>query len=145
MRFNCRRLLKFGLFAAGVSFLLAAIQGIIGGYFSESMEPDPMAIGVEAAFALEEALWLDARSRSVYEQSHLAGALLLNEDDWEEGIESLLEVWNPERSLVVYCDGGGCAASRHVALRLREEFGMEAVFWLIDGWDALKAAGKVGQ
>lgn len=139
------KFLQFGLFVAGASFVLAVIQGIFGGHLEAVLAPDPMAIEVEAALVLEGPLWLDARTRSAYEREHLEGALLLNEDEWETGIEALLEVWSPERALIVYCDGGGCAASRQVALRLQEEFGMDAVYWLIDGWDALTGAGKVGQ
>lgn len=102
-----------------------------------------MAIEINDALQLEEALWLDARSRTVYESGHLEGALLLNEDEWDNGLDGLLAVWSPGQPLIVYCDGGGCAASRNVALRLQEEFGMEAVYWLVDGWDALLASGKV--
>lgn len=145
MPFKMGRLVPFGLIVASASLVLAILQGWMGGHFEAVLAPDPMAIEVEAAFALEGSLWLDARSRSAYEQEHLEGALLLNEDEWEAGIEALLHVWSPDQALIVYCDGGGCAASREVALRLQEEFGMEPAYWLMDGWDALKGAGKVGR
>ena len=42
----------------------------------------------------------------------------------------------PIRRVVVYCDGGGCEASRHVADRLRDKLGMKSVFVLKGGWPA---------
>lgn len=126
-----------------MSLLMALVQGFFAGTFAKALEEDPMAIDINDASELEGVLWLDARSRAAYESGHLEGALLLNEDEWDSGLDGLLAVWIPGQPLVVYCDGGGCAASRNVALRLREEFGMEAVHWLVDGWDALVANGKV--
>jgi rhodanese-related sulfurtransferase len=135
VRFIC--LLAFSAFALG------AIQGFWGGHFAYAMAEDPLAVEYGSAVQLADAVWIDARSESQYATQHLEGAILLNEDNWDAGLDELLQIWIPGQPVVVYCDGGGCAASRHVAERLREEFGMEQVFWLIDGWDALIAAGRV--
>ncbi|MEY3000713.1 MAG: hypothetical protein RL648_927 [Verrucomicrobiota bacterium] len=137
------KVLSFGAALALFSLLLAGAQGVIGGHFADALRPDPMAIEMEAAFALYNPIWLDSRPEAAFEAGHLAGAYLLNEDEWEAGLDVLMQEWSPGRPVVVYCDGGGCAASRQVALRLREEFQMEAVYWLVDGWDALESAGKV--
>lgn len=106
---------------------------------------DHGAISVQEALAKENLVWLDARSSDKFAQGHVAGAISLNEDDWNRGIDQVLSIWTGEESFVVYCEGGGCHASKAVAERLREELGLEEVFHLHNGWDALLEAGVVEQ
>lgn len=84
-------------------------------------------------------LWVDARSAWEYDEDHMPGAVLLNEDDWEGGLERLFEVWDPGQILVVYCGAEACMTSRTVMLRLREELGEDSVYYLDGGWDAWQA------
>lgn len=79
-------------------------------------------------------LWVDARTRAQYDQGHIEGAVLLNEDQWVDLMEGFLDAWEEELQVVVYCDGGGCDASRSVSRRLREEMGLENVRILKGGW-----------
>ncbi len=65
--------------------------------------------------------WVDARPRDKFEAGHLDGALLLNEDEWSKLVPAFLDAWDPDRPVVVYCDGGSCEASHAVARRLRAE------------------------
>lgn len=88
-------------------------------------------------------IWIDARSRAAYSAGHLDGAILLNEDEWNVLLEDLLMRWQGGETLIVYCDGGQCHASKAVASRLKDELGMENVYHLQGGWDALVEAGMV--
>ncbi|MFA6961377.1 MAG: rhodanese-like domain-containing protein [Opitutaceae bacterium] len=87
-------------------------------------------------------LWIDAREPADYARSHLPGALSLSETTWETSLPAVIEAWLPEQRVVVYCDGGGCLASRATARRLRRELGLTRIVILKDGWAALVAAGK---
>lgn len=79
------------------------------------------------------ALWVDARPRQEFDQAHVAGALPLNEDEWDASLPAVLEQWTPGRPLVVYCGGGACRASKEVAARLRDA-GLSPVYVLRGGW-----------
>lgn len=90
-------------------------------------------------------IWLDARHRPEYEASHIPGALLLNEYDWENlliaAFPSITEA--PEGApVIIYCDGQECAASRAVRDRLRQTpLGDRELLILRGGWPAWQAAG----
>lgn len=95
-------------------------------------------ITVSAALALgENVLWVDARTRGQFERGHIPGALLLNEDDWDELSGPFLDAWETGQVVIVYCDGGGCDASHAVAKRLKEDFQIDNdIKVLKGGWDA---------
>ncbi len=83
--------------------------------------------------------WVDARPRRRFAQEHIAGAILLNEDEWGRLVAKFLDAWDPEKTIVVYCDGGGCEASKAVAERLRTELKLEnPIYVLKGGWQAWK-------
>lgn len=82
------------------------------------------------------AIWIDARPDADYVRDHVPGAILLNEDRWNELLPGLLTVWSPDKKLVVYCSSQSCNASREVARRLRDEAQLKNVFVLEDGWEA---------
>ncbi|MDQ3624233.1 MAG: rhodanese-like domain-containing protein [Verrucomicrobiota bacterium] len=82
-------------------------------------------------------LWVDARPRARFEREHIPGAVLLNEDEWEQLVPGFLDAWNPEQTIVVYCDGGECDASHAVGRRLKEELKLDNSIWVLKGgWDA---------
>jgi rhodanese-related sulfurtransferase len=94
-------------------------------------------ITVEGARALgDRAIWVDARPEDEFEREHVPGALLLNEDRWNELLPRMLETWSPEKRVVVYCNSKSCGASREVARRLRTQAGLTNVFVLKGGWEA---------
>lgn len=88
------------------------------------------------------AIWVDARPAAEFEQNHVPGAVLLNEDRWNELLPLMLMTWSPEKRVIVYCSSESCGASREVARRLREEAGLKNVFVLEGGWEAWLADRK---
>ncbi len=88
------------------------------------------------------ALWVDARPEEQFETAHVPGAVLLNEDRWNELLPQLLAAWSPEKRLVVYCSSQSCGTSREVARRLRTDAGLQNVFVLVGGWEAWRDAQK---
>lgn len=84
-------------------------------------------------------LWVDARSTADYEQDHIPGAVLCNEDDWDAGLMRVLEAWQPGDLVVVYCDAERCDASDAVGERLRRETGFEDIHTLHGGWQTWRA------
>jgi rhodanese-related sulfurtransferase len=84
----------------------------------------------------KQVLWVDARSETEYAAGHIPGAFLLNLDQWNQLLPSLLQVWEPDKIVVVYCSSLSCQASREVAEKLRDEVGLQSVFVLRGGWEA---------
>lgn len=103
--------------------------------------PDPVPM-VEAATVRswgEKVLWVDARPRQEFEKGHIEGAVLLNEDEWGGLVAHFLNEWDPDKPIVVYCDGAGCQASKSVASRLLTELQLENVHVLKGGWKTWRA------
>ena len=98
------------------------------------------AVRSDARFA--GALWLDARAPAAFATGHIDGAILFNEAEWDTSFAALLERWEPERVVVVYCDSPACGASERIAARLREELGVENIYALAGGWAAWSAAAS---
>jgi rhodanese-related sulfurtransferase len=127
-------------------FCIIAILTSIGAAFSlfSDLAPLPWAepglepgeIRLVDARALE-VLWLDARSEADYEAAHIPKAILLNEDNWDDGIVELMPEWltNP-RPIVVYCGSESCGTSKRIAERLREALPDAEIYSLKGGWDA---------
>ncbi len=90
----------------------------------------------------DDAIWIDARPEEEFEQEHVPGAVLLNEDRWNELLPLMLATWSPEKRVVVYCSSQSCGASREVARRLRKEAQLKNVFVLEGGWEAWLANRK---
>jgi rhodanese-related sulfurtransferase len=86
--------------------------------------------------------WIDARPDSEFEQDHVPGAILLNEDRWDELLPEFLGQWSPDKKVVVYCSSQSCNASREIARRLRDEAGLKDVFVLQGGWEAWRASKR---
>jgi rhodanese-related sulfurtransferase len=85
-----------------------------------------------------DAIWIDARPQEEFEREHMPGALLLNEDRWNELLPQVLAAWAPEKRVIVYCSSESCGSSREIAHRLRKEAGLTNVFVLEGGWEAWK-------
>jgi rhodanese-related sulfurtransferase len=89
----------------------------------------------------DNVMWVDARSAEDFESDHIPGAILLNEDSWNELLPQFLEQWSPDKGVVVYCSAQSCNAAAEVARRLREEAqlkdneGKNCVFVLEGGWE----------
>jgi rhodanese-related sulfurtransferase len=125
----CRQLLAL----LALALAPALVSGIVQ---LKTSEPDTVP-QVDAATLRSwerEVLWVDARPRKLFEQGHIDGAILLNEDEWSTLVAPFLNEWDPDKPIVVYCDGGGCQASKAVAHRLRTELQLENIHVLKGGW-----------
>lgn len=126
---------------AGALLALALLPALVSGSLQVDWRgAEPLAKG-EVTRATVEAWnkpvqWVDARPRAKFDAGHAPGAVLLNEDEWNALVPAFLDAWDPERPIVVYCDGGACDASHAVAKRLREELQLANVWILKGGWDA---------
>ena len=80
-------------------------------------------------------LWVDARPDAQFEAQHVPGAILLNEDRWNDLLPQMLTTWSPEKRTVVYCSTQSCALSHAVARRLRDEAHLTNVYVLHGGWE----------
>ena len=70
----------------------------------------------------DSTIWIDARPDNEFVRDHVPGAILLNEDRWNELLPQFLqERWSPEKKIVVYCSAESCNLAGDVARRLREE------------------------
>ncbi len=83
----------------------------------------------------ENAIWVDARPDEEFAHEHVPGAILLNEDHWNDLVGPFLATWSPDKKVVVYCSSQSCNASREVARRLRDEAQLKNVFVLEGGWE----------
>lgn len=81
-----------------------------------------------------DVLWVDARPSKMYEKRHREGALLLNEEQWNDLLyEHFDKLASAGKPIIVYCDGTHCAKSKAVAEKLRG-LGLPDVFYLAGGW-----------
>jgi rhodanese-related sulfurtransferase len=134
---------KFSLVRqALILFALAFLPGIGQAiYFRNKVSwqsPVPASEMVTVAQARAwggNAIWVDARPDVEFEREHVPGAVLLNEDRWNELLPQFLTTWSPEKRVVVYCSSQSCNASREVARRLRDEAQFKNVFVLQGGWE----------
>lgn len=111
-------------------------------YEVESTERQRYSLDLEGARALtraSEVLWIDARTRQAYEQGHLPGALLLNQEEWGDLMFEHQFTLSAaiDQVVVVYCDGSGCTRSADIAQRLRELLGLDPVYVLQGDWREL--------
>lgn len=83
-------------------------------------------------------LWVDARWEQAHEAGHLAGAVCLNEMNWEAQVSALVFSWRPGKSVVVYADPGDSRAARRVAALARVAIGFEDVAYFDGDWRDLR-------
>jgi rhodanese-related sulfurtransferase len=91
-------------------------------------------------------LWVDARSRAVWQKNGLPGSILWNLDPAEDMLA--FEANNAEKiaaaqKVIIYCGDENCGVSRQVAERIRQLDLGPQVLVLNGGWRALKDAGRV--
>jgi rhodanese-related sulfurtransferase len=131
-------LLRQVLLLLGVAFIPAIGQAVF--YrdvtpWQSPLRPSEQVTVAEAQNWGASALWIDARPDAEFERRHVPGAILLNEDRWNELLPQMLAIWSPEKRVVVYCSSESCGASREVARRLRDEAQLKNVFVLEGGWE----------
>lgn len=90
-----------------------------------------------------DVLWIDARIQEQFDAGHVPGALLLNEQKFDEQLFGHLDTLQANnRPVIIYCSAAKCEASRHVLERLKQTLPVENVFVLKGGWQAWTAAKK---
>ena len=120
---------------------LALVPALVSGAWQlQWRKQEPLAPGevrlATARMWSDKVQWVDARSRAKYERTHIPGALLLNEEEWDKLVGPFLDAWDADKTLIVYCDGGSCEASQAVAGRIRTELKIGGVYVLKGGWAA---------
>lgn len=83
----------------------------------------------------DNAIWIDSRPEEEFTRDHVPGAVLLNEDRWNELLPQFLALWSPDKKVVVYCSSESCNVAIEVAQRLRNEAQLKDVFVLEGGWE----------
>ena len=120
-----RSLLRQSVLLLGLALLPAAGEAL---YFRDKVswhsrvaESDMVAVDLARNWGAN-AIWVDARPDVDFERDHVPGAILLNEDRWNELLPQFLQQqWSPEKKIVVYCSSQSCNLAGDVARRLREE------------------------
>lgn len=137
--------LRQALLLVGLAVLPAVGQAV---YFGErapwqapAVAKDEVELPQAQAWG-DSVMWVDARSEEQFDAQHIPGAVLLNEDRWNELLPPMLNAWSPDKRIIVYCSSQSCAASHGVAKRLREEARLPEVYVLHGGWEAWLAGAK---
>jgi rhodanese-related sulfurtransferase len=134
-------LLRQSVALLALALLPAAVQAL---YLRDKIpwqarvaESDLVSVEVARAWGVN-ALWVDARPDEEFERDHIPGAILLNEDRWNELLSRFLATqWSPEKKIVVYCSAASCNLAEDVARRLREEAKLpNEIRILKGGWEA---------
>lgn len=128
-------LLLITLAAAGVTM---ALHPKAPNYAAGRLEAGEIALELVP----ENIQWIDARTAAEFEQGHIQGAMLLNEDEWDTLLSEFLMVWDPEATVIVYCSSQTCSASKAVAERLRQDVEGITVYHLKGGWEEWKAKNQ---
>jgi rhodanese-related sulfurtransferase len=100
-------------------------------------------VALEAAKALwgnGTAFFLDARATADYRAGHIAGALSLPIDEFDDHYPQIQPMLTAESAIVVYCDGTDCDLSHRLMDRLHE-LGYRNVRLLVNGWTTWHKAG----
>jgi rhodanese-related sulfurtransferase len=136
-----KALLRQSVALLALALLPAAVQAL---YLRDKIpwqsrvaESDLVSVEVARSWGAN-ALWVDARPTEEFERDHIPGAVLLNEDRWNELIPQFLEKqWSPEKKIVVYCSAASCNLAEDVARRLRDEAKLpNEIRILKGGWEA---------
>lgn len=138
-------MLKSSAIIIAVAALAALISAFIhpnrpAWYSVEDTSGIRWSLSVEQAEKLSDnagdILWIDARSRSDYENRHVSNAILLNTVEWGDLMfkhqNTLQDAMG--KPVVVYCDGSSCEKSAVIATRLRELLGLDPVYVLKGDW-----------
>ncbi|MGD1020335.1 MAG: rhodanese-like domain-containing protein [Verrucomicrobiia bacterium] len=104
---------------------------------------DRDTVSLEEAKALwgsGTAFFLDARATADYHAGHIAGALSLPIEEFDDHYPQIQPVLTPDSAIIVYCDGQDCDLSHRLMNRLRE-LGYHNARLLVNGWTTWHTAG----
>ena len=84
-----------------------------------------------------QVIWLDARPRDQFVTGHIPGALILNEQEFDQQLLEILDtLQTAAKPVVIYCGGQKCEASRHVREKLMSVVALDECYVLKGGWPA---------
>ncbi len=99
-----------------------------------------LTIGQAKALFDQGSIFVDARKKESYVEGHVAGAFRADMASFKSGDPAWLRAMPKDLTMVVYCNGGNCDESEHVA-QLLDASGFSAVYVMHDGFPGWKAAG----
>lgn len=99
-----------------------------------------LTIAQSKALFDQGSIFIDARRKEVYVEGHVAGAFRADMASFKSGDPAWLSGLPKDLALIVYCNGGDCDESEHVA-QLLDASGFQAVYVMHDGFPGWKAAG----
>jgi rhodanese-related sulfurtransferase len=85
-------------------------------------------------------LFLDARSPADYAAGHIAGALSLPVEEFEDRFAQASTMFTTDSTIIAYCDGLDCDLSHRLMDKLRG-LGYHNVRLLVNGWTTWHTAG----
>lgn len=100
-------------------------------------------ISLQQAYGLYlkgDAIFLDAREEEEYDDGHIAGALNLPFEFWDDYWASVEPELDPNKEIVVYCGGLDCELSLFEARELKG-MGYEKAYTFFGGWQKWLDAG----
>jgi rhodanese-related sulfurtransferase len=86
------------------------------------------------------AFFLDARSPADYAAGHIAGAVSLPVEEFEDHFAQVSTMFTTDATIVAYCDGMECDLSHRLMDKLRG-LGYHNVRLLVNGWTTWHTAG----
>jgi len=107
----------------------------------EPLRDDEVSLENIARNWKNDVLWIDARQRAPFEKAHVPGAININEQELESQlIDNIAVLQDKRKRVVIYCDSGGCQASRKIREYLAQRLPAEEFFVLRGGWQAWEKA-----
>jgi rhodanese-related sulfurtransferase len=133
---------------AGAAVHVPLIKRFVRGEFRETFLSRSEYPGVRLITLQEgEDLWagggavfFDARTEGPYGEGHVPGALRLAAEEEDAWLSAVVAGVLRERTVVVYCEGGDCQSSLHLAKRLHDK-GFKDVRVMTGGWEGWTKAG----
>ena len=119
-------------------------QGVVSAIGKNDVVMDELEIDdvthAKALFDTGNVLFVDARSFDDFNDGHVSGAVSLPVGEYDDQIESFLELHDLDIPIVTYCSGRTCEDSHHLAQLLMER-GYMNISVMIDGFPGWEAKG----
>ncbi len=90
---------------------------------------------VRKLFADKKAVFIDVRSAEEFKAGHIQSALNLPWNDFNNLFNSIAPEISPDKTVITYCDGESCGASKELELALAlKNLGYANVRVMVNGW-----------